>query len=131
MLRRVIVLLGLAAGLLLASASPAFALQPYPLNFQTVDFTSGTLHGLTLSSGKLKLANNGLDQFSYTDPFSSLAVLGHSVDGSGDYVSGTWTSQIYTMNFPFNELVSSWGGGCARSRGSRARARCSRSYRAS
>jgi len=108
MLRRVIVLLGLAAGLLLASASPAFALQPYPLNFQTVDFTSGTLHGLTLSSGKLKLANNGLDQFSYTDPFSSLAVLGHSVDGSGDYVSGTWTSQIYTMNFPFNELVSSW-----------------------
>ena len=43
MLRRVIVLLGLTAGLLLASASPAFAVQPYPLNFQTVDFTSGTL----------------------------------------------------------------------------------------
>jgi len=108
MLRRVIVLLGLAAGLLLASASPASAVQPYPLNFQTVDFNSGTLHGLVLSDGQLKLADNGLDQISYTDPFSSLAVLGHSVDGSGDYVSGTWTSQVYPMSFPFNELVSSW-----------------------
>jgi len=102
------VLLGLAAGLLLASASPASAVQPYPLNFQTVDFNSGTLHGLVLSDGQLKLADNGLDQISYTDPFSSLAVLGHSVDGSGDYVSGTWTSQVYPMSFPFNELVSSW-----------------------
>jgi hypothetical protein len=109
MLRRVIVLLGLAAGLLLASASPASAVQSYPLNFQTVDFSSGTPDGLVLNEdGELQLADNGLGSFSYTDPFSSLAVLGHSVDGSGDYVSGTWTSQVYTMNFPFNELVSSW-----------------------
>ena len=108
MLRRVIVLFGLAAGLLLASASPAFALQPYPLNFNNVDFTSGTTHGLDLSGGTLKLASSGLDPFSYTDPFSSVAVLGHSVDGSGDYVSGTWTSPIYPLSFPFNELVSSW-----------------------
>ena len=108
MLRRVTVLLGLTAGLLLASASPAFAVQPYPLNFQTVDFNTGTLHGLVLGDDGLKLADNGFDQFTYTDPFSSLAVLGHSVDGSGDYVSGTWTSDIYPMNFPFNELVSSW-----------------------
>ncbi len=109
MLRRVIVLLGLTAGLLLASASPASAVQSYPLNFQTVDFNSGTLDGLVLNDdGELQLADNGLDQFSYTDPFSSLAVLGHSVDGSGDYVSGTWTSPVYPMNFPFNELVSSW-----------------------
>src|SRR5438093_733028 len=93
-LRRVTLILGVAAGLLLASASPASAVQPYPLNFQTVDFTSGTLSGLVLSSGKLKLANNGLGSFSYTDPFSSLAILGHSVDGSGDYVSGTWTSPV-------------------------------------
>jgi hypothetical protein len=103
------VLFGLAAGLLLASASPAFAVQPYPLNFQTVDFNTGTLHALVLNDeGELQLADNGLDPFRYTDPFSSLAVLGHSVDGSGDYVSGTWTSDIYPMNFPFNELVSSW-----------------------
>jgi hypothetical protein len=87
---------------------PASAVQSYPLNFQTVDFTSGALSGLVLSGGKLKLANNGLGSFSYTDPFSSLAVLGHSVDGSGNYVSGTWTSPVYPMNFPFNELVSSW-----------------------
>jgi len=109
MLRRVIVLLGLAAGLLLASAAPAFALQPYPLNFNTVDFTSGTPHGLDLEGGTtLKLANSGTEPFTYADPFSSLQVLGHDVDGSGDYVSGTWTSPIYPLSFPFNELVSSW-----------------------
>ncbi len=108
MLRRVTVLFGLAAGLLLASASPASAVQSYPLSFQTVDFSTGSLDGLVLSGGQLKLADSGLEPFTYTDPFSSLAVLGHSVDGSGDYVSGTWTSPVYTMNFPFNELVSSW-----------------------
>ena len=97
MLRRVIVLLGLTAGLLLASASPALAVQPYPLNFQTVDFNSGTMHGLVLNSdGTLQLANSGLDPFTYTDPFSSVAVLGHSVDGSGAYSCppmklSTWT----------------------------------------
>ena len=109
MLRRVIVLLGLTAGLLLASASPASAVQSYPLNFQTVDFNSGTLDGLVLNDdGELQLADNGLGSFSYTDPFSSLPVLEHAVDGSGEYVSGTWTSDIYPMSFSFNELVSSW-----------------------
>ena len=108
MLRRVIVLLGLAAGLLLASASPAFAVQPYPLNFQTVDFDSGTLDGVVLGADGLRLDDNGLGSFSYTDPFSSLPILEHAVDGSGEYVSGTWTSDIYPMSFSFNELVSSW-----------------------
>jgi hypothetical protein len=108
MLRRVIVLLGLAAGLLLASASPAFAVQPYPLNFQTVDFTSGTLDGLAYQGGELKLAGNGAGTYDYTDPFSAVTVLGQHVDGSGRYVFGTWTSPVYPMNFPFNELVSSW-----------------------
>jgi len=110
MLRRVIVLTGLAAGLLLASAAPAFALQPYPLNFNTFDFAQGQTHGLSLEGGTtLKLANSGTEPFTYADPFSSLQVLGHDVDGSGDYVSGTWTSPIYTLdNFAFNELVSSW-----------------------
>jgi hypothetical protein len=111
MLRRVIVLLGLAAGLLLASAAPAFALQPYPLNFNNVNFAQGTTQGLDLdvSTGTLKLSNSGTQPFAYTDPFSSLQVLGHDVDGSGDYVSGTWTSPIYSFNnFAFNELVSSW-----------------------
>jgi hypothetical protein len=82
--------------------------QPYPLNFQTVNFASGTLNGLVIAGGKLKLANNGLGSFTYADPFSSLAVLGHDVDGSGDYLWGSWTSPVYPMNFSFNELVSSW-----------------------
>jgi hypothetical protein len=107
-LRRATLILGVAAGLLLAAAPPASAVQPYPLNFQTVNFTSGTMDGLVLSQGKLKLANNGLGSLIYEDPFSSLAVLGHQVDGSGNYVSGTWTSPVYPMNFAFNELVSSW-----------------------
>jgi hypothetical protein len=108
MLRRVIVLLGLAAGLLLASASPASAVQSYPLNFQTVDFTSGTRDGLAYQDGTLKLADNGAGTFDYTDPFSAVTVLGQHVDGSGSYAFGTWTSPVYPMNFAFNELVSSW-----------------------
>ena len=109
MLRRATLMLGVAAGLLLASASPAFAVQPFPINFQTVDFHQGSMSGLELTSeGKLKLANRGLGSYTYADPFSALQVLGHDVDGSGDYVSGTWTSPVYPMNFEFNELVSSW-----------------------
>ena len=108
MLRRVIVLLGLAAGLLLASASPASAVQSYPLNFQTVDFTSGTLDGLAYQDGKLKLAGNGAGVYDYTDPFSAVTVLGQHVDGTGSYAFGTWTSPVYPMNFAFNEVVSSW-----------------------
>ena len=84
-------------------------MQPYPINFNNVDLASGTTHGLVLNTdGALQLANSGLDPFTYTDPFSSVAVLGHSVDGSGAYVSGTWTSPVYPLSFPFNELVSSW-----------------------
>jgi len=108
MLRRVIVVLGLAAGLLLASASPASAVQSYPLNFQTVDLTSGTPDGLAYQDGTLKLVGNGAGTFDYTDPFSAVTVLGQHVDGTGSYVFGTWTSPVYPMNFAFNEVVSSW-----------------------
>jgi hypothetical protein len=82
--------------------------QPYPLNFNNVDFGSGVLSGLTNTNGTLGLASNELGSFAYTDPFSAVTVLGAHVDGSGTYVSGTWTSPVYPMNFPFNELVSSW-----------------------
>ena len=58
--------------------------------------------------GALQLAGDGSTRSTYTDPFSSVPVLGQHVDGSGAYVSGTWTSPVYPMNFPFNELVSSW-----------------------
>jgi Peptidase_C39 like family len=83
--------------------------QPYPINFRTVDFGAGTLDGLVNDNGTLKLGSSGLGSFDYVDPFSSVTVLGQHVDGSGSYVYGTWTSPIYTFNtFVFNELVSSW-----------------------
>ena len=109
MLRRATLILGVAAGLLLFSASPALAVQPYPINFMTVDFGTGTLDGLVNDQGALKLASGALPQAQYTDPFSSVAILGQHVDGSGSYVYGTWTSPVYQLNtFAFNELVSSW-----------------------
>jgi hypothetical protein len=102
-------ILGVAAGILLFSAPPASAVQPYPINFRTVDFSTGTLDGLVNDDGTLKLASGGLHQFDYVDPFSSVTILGQHVDGSGSYDYGTWTSPIYTFNtFAFNELVSSW-----------------------
>jgi hypothetical protein len=108
-LRRATLIVGVAAGLLLLFSGPAAAVQPYAINFQTVDFnTTGTLSGLVYQDGALKLSGNGSDTFAYTDPFASVPVLGQSVDGSGRYVSGTWTSPEYPMNFAFNELVSSW-----------------------
>jgi len=108
-LRRATLILGVAAGLLLFSAAPASAVQPYPINFKTVDFSRGTLDGLVNDNGTLRLASSGLQQSEYTDPFSAVSILGQHVDGSGSYVYGTWTSEIYTFNtFAFNELVSSW-----------------------
>ena len=108
-LRRATLILGVAAGLLLFAAPPASAVQPYPLNFRTVNFSDGSLDGLVNDSGTLRLASSGLHPFDYTDPFSSVAILGQQVDGSGPYVYGTWTSPVYTFNtFAFNELVSSW-----------------------
>jgi hypothetical protein len=107
-LRRATLIAGVAAGLLLLFSGSASAVQPYAINFQTVDFNTGTLSGLVDQDGALRLAGDGSDTFQYTDPFSSVPVLGQHVDGSGAYVSGTWTSEVYPMNFAFNELVSSW-----------------------
>jgi hypothetical protein len=86
----------------------ASAVQAYPLNFQTVDFTSGALYGLAYQDGALKLDGNGAGIYDYTDAFSAVTMLGQHVDGSGSYAFGTWTSPVYPMNFAFNELVSSW-----------------------
>jgi hypothetical protein len=108
-LRRITLILGVAAGLLLFAASPASAVQNYPINFRTVDFSTGQLDGLVNDNGTLKLATSGLHPYDYVDPFSSVTILGQHVDGSGPYVYGTWTSPTYTFNtFAFNELVSSW-----------------------
>ena len=108
MIWRAPVTFALAAGLLLGSAGPAFASHPYPINFNNVDFSSGTTSGLVNSSGTLTLASDQLETFSYTDPFASVPVLGATVDGSGDYSYGTWTSPVYNLSFPFTEVVSSW-----------------------
>ena len=96
---------GFAAALLFAA--PAFAAQPFPLNYKTFDLSRGTPVGVTYSGGSLKLANTGFGSYRYADPFSAVTVLGQHVDGSGMYDSGTWTSD-WTPLFPFTELVSSW-----------------------
>jgi peptidase C39-like protein len=89
--------------LLLGAAAPANAAQPYPLNFHTFDLTGGTKAGVVYSNGALRLASSGLGTFAYTDPYAA-----GGVDGSGLYQSGTWTSDVYPLSFPFTELVSSW-----------------------
>ena len=93
---------GFAAALLFAA--PAFAAQPFQLNYKTFDLSGGTPIGVTYSAGSLKLANTDLGAYQYTDPFF---VLGQPVDGSGLYDFGTWTSN-WTPVFPFTQLVSSW-----------------------
>jgi Peptidase_C39 like family len=108
-LRRATLILGIAAGLLLFSVAPASAVQNYPINFRTVDFSTGTPEGLVNDNGALRLASGDLPTTDYTDRYASVPILGREVDGSGSYVYGTWTSPIYTLNtFAFNELVSSW-----------------------
>jgi hypothetical protein len=88
------------------AASSALAAQPYPLNFHTFDLGGGTRSGLVYSNGALSLASSGLGSFAYTDPYANFDSDG--VDGSGLYQSGTWTSDVYPLSFPFTELVSSW-----------------------
>ena len=108
MLQRVVLLVGIATALALASSGPALATQPYLLNFNNVDFSSGTREGLVDSGGSLTLADGVLPTFDYVDPHASVPVLGEEVDGSGTYVYGTWTSPVYDLDFEFTEVVSSW-----------------------
>jgi peptidase C39-like protein len=99
---------GFASALLFAGS--AVAAQPYPLNFKTFDLSGGSRNHVTYSpaTGALTLDTSGLDSWYYPDPFSAVTVLGQHVDGSGYYEFGTWTSGWTSLNFPFNELVSSW-----------------------
>jgi hypothetical protein len=106
--RHGLVTAAVAAGFFLSLVGQAVAAQPYPLNFTTVDFNSGTTDGLVNSNGTLTLGSGPLQSFPYTDPFAAVPVLGATVDGSGSYSYGTWTSPVYNLSFPFNELVSSW-----------------------
>ena len=108
MLRHGIVTAAVAAGFFLSLVGQALAAQPYPLNFNTVDFDSGSTSGLVNSNGTLTLGSGSPQSFLYTDPFAAVPVLGATIDGSGSYSYGTWTSPVYNLSFPFNELVSSW-----------------------
>ena len=97
-----------AAVLGLVGTAPALAAQPYPLNYKTFAFSASdsTRSGTALSGGSLVLGSSGLGALTYADPFANYS--GDGVDGSGDYVSGTWTSGVTNLSFGFNELVSSW-----------------------
>jgi Peptidase_C39 like family len=99
----------LAAAFVLGSASPALAKQPYPLNYKTFALSGGTADGLTYRDGALSLASAPAGTSTYTDPYAGFdSIRQIVVDGSGAYEYGTWTSRVYTLSFPFNELVSSW-----------------------
>ena len=123
MIRQSLAIVAAVCAFSLATAASALAAQPYPVNFHTFDLSTGTTSGLALSGGSLKLAKNGLGSFAYTDPSANNNADG--VDGSGLYQTGTWTSGIYPVSFPFNELVSSWNSktplGCAAATDSRIR----------
>src|SRR5262245_23925188 len=90
----------------LVGASSALADHPYPVNCQTVDFSTGTMSGLSLGKSGLTLGSRNLASTTYRDPFAN--ANGDGVDGSGTYQSGSWTSPVYPLSFEFNELVSSW-----------------------
>jgi len=108
MTRRALATLAVAAAGALAASAPASAAQPYPLNFRTFSFgaSDSARDGTVLSGGALTLASSGLGSFAYTDPYANYNADG--ADGSGVYASGTWTSGVTNLAFPFNELVSSW-----------------------
>src|SRR4051812_25837054 len=98
MIRHALLTVLAAAGLALAASAPAFAAQPYPLNFKTFDLSaSSPSTGTSYSGGSLSLASSDTGLLPYVDPFVNYS--GDGVDGSGTYVSGTWTSGITTLPF--------------------------------
>src|SRR5215211_6884376 len=107
MIKRALVTVVAAAGLALTASAPAFAAQPYPINFKNFPLGSyASVSGTTVSGGAVTLASAGLASFPYTDPFADYS--GDGADGSGAYRSGSWTSPDTPLSFGFNELVASW-----------------------
>jgi Peptidase_C39 like family len=107
MIKRTLLTVVAAAGLALVANAPAFAAQPYPVNFKNFPLGSyASRSGTTVSGGTVTLASSGLGSFAYTDPFANY--FGDGADGSGAYQSGTWTSNETRLSFGFNELVASW-----------------------
>ena len=98
-----------AGGLALVGGSPALAAQPYPLNYHTFDLSGGTASGLTYADAGLSISSTPAGELSYADPYAGFDPIQQKVvDGSGVYDHGTWTSPVYSLSFPFDELVSSW-----------------------
>jgi Peptidase_C39 like family len=107
MIRHALLTVLAAAGLALAASAPAFAAQPYPLNYKTFDLSAtSSSTGTTFSGGSLRLATSGTGSLTYADTFANYS--NDHVDGSGTYASGTWTSGVTPLSFGFNELVASW-----------------------
>src|SRR5438128_2193764 len=106
MTKRWLLLVCAGAVLALVGTAPALAAQPYPLNYKTFTFDGSGSGTVLTSGGALQLGTSGLGSLAYTDPFAYYS--GDNVNGSGDYVSGTWTSGVTNLSFGFNELVSSW-----------------------
>src|SRR5215212_3730901 len=92
-----------AAVLTVGSAASALAAQPFPVNFQNFPLSAkdSSRSGTVLSSsGTLSLASTGLGgPYAYVDPSANANSDG--VDGSGQYMFGTWTSGVYAPSFPF------------------------------
>src|SRR5919204_4200968 len=107
MIRSALITVIAAAALALVGAAPSLAAQPYPLNYKTFALSSpDSTSGVVYSGDTLTLASSGLGSFAYTDPFANYSNDG--VNGSGTYASGSWTSPVTPLSFPFNELVASW-----------------------
>jgi hypothetical protein len=107
MIRHALLTVLAAAGLALAASAPAFAAQPYPLNYKTFDLSATSPStGTAFSGGSLSLATSGTGSLTYADTFANYS--NDHVDGSGTYASGTWTSGVTPLSFGFNELVASW-----------------------
>jgi hypothetical protein len=108
MMRKLLYTVIAAAALALVGTAPALASQTNPLNYKTfaLNAAGSTSDGTVFSGGSLTLASSGLGSLVYTDPFANYSNDG--VNGSGTYDSGTWTSGVTNLSFPFNELVSSW-----------------------
>jgi hypothetical protein len=110
MIKLALTTIAAAAFLAIAGTAPAFAAQPYQLNFKTFDLSAAPAAsddgGTVYTGGALTLASSNLGgPWFYTDPFENYS--NDNVYGSGNYVYGQWTSG-WTSVFPFNELVSSW-----------------------
>ena len=86
MTRPALVAVAAAVGLLLGSAGPALAAQPYPLNFNTVDFSAGMISGLDDASGTLTLGSGSLPSVSYVDPHASVPVLADHAVAHGQFI---------------------------------------------